>query len=95
VADDAGPVQDYGHTLTWDEDRGDVFIYGGLQGRYLAASSSAWNGAVWTELVLVGDAPPVRARHAMAYDPVQKTMVLFGGGGSPSQPYSDTWVLSR
>jgi len=49
----------------------------------------AWNGRAWTNLA-PQVSPGPRAAHAMAFDPVRKRLVLFGGRGTIG-PLSDTW----
>ncbi|MDP3500795.1 MAG: kelch repeat-containing protein [Myxococcales bacterium] len=92
----SNPVQPLGHTLVWDDQSGDLVIYGGQQGDFLVASTAALNGQAWSSLVVVGDTPPVRTGHAMVYDASRKSMVLFGGrGGAGVGTLGDTWVMTR
>ena len=50
-----------------------------------------WNGNDW--LLQGGSAPFKRDRYALAYDPVTKADLLFGGepGGGPTPLFGDTW----
>src|SRR5882672_3746761 len=46
--------------------------------------------AVWSKLS-PGRSPPVRARHAMAYDLARRKIVLFGGNSLANGTVGDTW----
>jgi hypothetical protein len=54
-----------------------------------------WDGVQWSQVGdAMGDAPPARYRHAMAYDSARKRVVLFGGatGSDPiTTTVDDTW----
>src|SRR5262249_30195848 len=55
------------------------------------ADTWAWNGTSWTEFH-PGAHPSQRHLHAMAYDPLRRRSVLFGGEYTPAnQNYGDTW----
>ncbi|MEO8273140.1 MAG: hypothetical protein ABI620_03660 [Chloroflexota bacterium] len=60
---------------------------GVVQGKF---ATYAWSGSKWTPLD--GAAPPVRNGQAVAYDPVRKQFVLFGGFVEDTV-YGDTWLL--
>lgn len=50
---------------------------------------------VWVKLDLVGALPAPRTHHAMAYDPVRKVFVVFGGYIGGAGVYArDTWELA-
>ena len=59
-----------------------------------AASGELWsfNGARWTRLA-VSPAAPGRIAHAMAYDPIQRSLVLDGGAVGTTTQY-DTGYLT-
>ena len=46
----------------------------------------------WTELKPSGTLPPPAPRHAMAYDPVTRRLILFGGFGEHRRSLNDTWA---
>ena len=50
-------------------------------------------GANILDTPLLGSQPPMRSRHAMAYDSVRGVVVLFGGENG-NGPLSDTWELT-
>ena len=62
-----------------------VGVHGHLRGHARSAGSSATRAT---------DVPPPRAGSMMAYDPVTRTVVLFGGrnGSGPQDTLADTWT---
>ncbi len=96
------PCPRFGHAMAYDSSRKRVVLFGGHGGPspYRLSDTWEWNGKTWTRLT-PNPSPPARWGHAMAYDPVRKKVVLFGGSGSHGD-LSDTWewdgvrwVLSR
>ncbi|HEV2317754.1 MAG TPA: kelch repeat-containing protein [Thermoplasmata archaeon] len=76
---------------------GELF-FGGAGGAACASSNATyrWAGGVWiNETPVLTTAPTPRYEAAIAYDPAECRVVLFGGSlqGSWSAYYSDTWVL--
>jgi len=56
-----------------------------------------WTGAGWQPLQLVGVprvAPRARRFEALAYDPVRRRVVLFGGQTTDGAGLDDTWLLT-
>lgn len=54
-----------------------------------------WDGEVWTvhdRLTSASPAPPPRIQSAMAYDPVRRVTVVFGGTAFRGGLLHDTWV---
>jgi hypothetical protein len=49
-----------------------------------------WNGTDWT-MQNPADRPSARERSGMAYDPVSRVLVLFGGDGVGGN-LGDTWT---
>jgi hypothetical protein len=68
-----------------------VIAFGGMDrsGAYLG-ETWAWNGAVWIP-IHTSVAPSPRGGFAMAYDPIHREVVLFGGDDG-SRFLDDTWV---
>lgn len=84
-----------GVAMAYDPGRNQLILFGGLNDRGDPTSNATWtwNGSDWVELK-----PPVspgaRAYHSMAYNPISKRIMLFGGYGDRSQEnwlYNDTW----
>ena len=79
----------------YDAARGRVIAFGGRwcerPGCAYYARTWEYSGTTWVEAV-TPHAPPARAGHALAYDPLRGVVVLFGGyGGAGATTYGDTW----
>jgi hypothetical protein len=76
--------------MAFDVARGQTVLFGGYGNSYLN-DTWTWNGLDWT-LHSPSSSPPVRFRHAMAYDQRRARIVLFGGWGPPGGAFlNDTW----
>ncbi len=88
---DTSPPPRQEHAMVYDAGRGRVVLFGGdgapTGGVASLADTWEWDGATW--LRRTGVAPPVRRRHAMAYDAARRRVVLFGGQGASY--LNDTW----
>jgi hypothetical protein len=90
------PSPRYSSAMDYDAAQGQVVLFGGYNA-YTGAvlgDTWAWNGTRWTQLIPAAS-PSARYNSAMAYDPAQGQLVLFGGldafaSGYPF--YNDTWV---
>jgi hypothetical protein len=85
------------NAMAYDSARQVSVMFGGEQwytGQILG-DTWEWDGTNWTQAALTGVSPSARILHTMAYDPVRKVSVLFGGvsweGGSSYLYQSDTW----
>jgi len=83
-----------GHTLTFDPVRRSTVLFGG-QGNWegtpgYRAETIEWDGSAWVTLQ-PNAVPPMRTNHAAAYDPITRTVVVFGGD-QDFRPLSDTWL---
>ncbi len=97
--------QRWGHALAYDSDRGVTVFFGGERGldgsiEYFD-DTQEYDGKVWRQIKVVGTKPSPRSFHAMAYDPVNQRVVLFGGentkdrwGSDDTYCYSDTWAYT-
>ncbi len=81
-----------GHAMAFDAANNLIVLFGGT-----ASGSSTplndtwlWNGITWYQFH-PAHSPPARLWHSMAYDPVHKQVVLFGGD-SGSEFLNDTWL---
>jgi hypothetical protein len=81
-----------GHAMAYDEARGQIVLFGGMAGATAAYSNQTWvwDGTNWREM-RPKVSPPARDGHAMAYDAVSQTVVLFGGYGNSAET-NDTWT---
>ena len=85
-----------GHAMVYDSVRGFVVLFGGLltasalpMESDLADDVWEWDGSNWSGPFAPAARPSARFSHAMAYDPVQARVVLFGGSGGV--PKDDLW----
>jgi hypothetical protein len=94
----AGPAPRSGHAMATDLDTGKIYLFGGAGSASLLNDLWVWSGADWSQCDAAGTSPPVRAEAAMAYDPVRKSLIVFGGtdgshgsrtGVAPA--LADTW----
>lgn len=69
---------------------GRVLIQGGNNGNYLS-DAWLWDGTAWQA---TGNGP-IRDGHAMAFDSVRSTVVLFGGYGGNDGWHDDTWYWDQ
>jgi hypothetical protein len=106
---DIGPRARAGHAMASDGKR--VLLFGGqsllidaptgmASGVQMEGDTWAWSGSRWVKIQDIGPAP--RWDHALAFDDVRHTFVLFGGSESHSGDFSlvksgffgDTWEPS-
>jgi len=81
-----------GHAMAYDEARGQIVLFGGESGETYGGTNRTWvwDGNNWRQMQ-PAVSPPARFGHAMAYDSVSKTVVLFGGTGDYGDT-NDTWT---
>jgi hypothetical protein len=53
----------------------------------------SWNGTNWTLLTITGTPPTFREDFGFCYFPPGGYFLFFGGSGSPSPDFTDTWAL--
>jgi hypothetical protein len=88
--------------MAYDSDRGVTVFFGGEIGKTGSETyfNDTWeyDGSHWRQITIVGDIPPARSLHAMAYDPVRKVVLMYGGfgtavpGGGGVYGFDDTWA---
>jgi hypothetical protein len=90
----SGPSPRFGDTLAFDAARRDFVLFGGQTAKGSSDETWTWNGSRWRK-----NSPPhkpaARRMAAMAYDPQQKVVVLYGGlvqNGAEGSVASDTWT---
>jgi hypothetical protein len=76
-----GPGPGDGYRMAYDSERGVTVLFGG--------NTCLWDGVRWTRAE-TPHAPAARAVHALAYDPVRKCVVLYGGTVDRKDA-ADTW----
>jgi hypothetical protein len=84
-------------SVAYDQARGQLVLFGGVDGSTLLNDTWTWNGKAWTQHHPAAT-PPAREQAAMAYDPFRRTVLLFGGLTWTRPPrsvevnLSDTWT---
>ena len=81
-----------GHAMVFDAARNQVVLFGGTAGGTASPLSDTWvwNGTTWKQVVPAHH-PPGRFSHTMAYDPIHRQVILFGGDGG-NKMLNDTWI---
>lgn len=74
----------------YDSTRGRIVLTG-LDLSMGVGATWEWDGALWTRLT-PSTRPTGRFGHAMAYDPLRRRTVLFGGNADPGDYVSETWM---
>ncbi len=95
---DLEPIPRFASGLVADPSRNVLFTFGGM---YSWAGGPYENATTWEWRSAAGDwvkrnsivSPSARDSHSLAYDPVRRKIVLFGGFelGSPNTVRADTW----
>jgi hypothetical protein len=88
---EVSPSARHSHQMSYDAARGIVVLYGGGDGSLSSDALWEWDGTYWRPVEPVGDRPPDRARHGMAYDSRRQKHVVFGGSGVGDTVFADTW----
>jgi MYXO-CTERM domain-containing protein len=84
--------------VAFDETRGVVVMFGGMTRTFMSGAHPLqdtweWSPATgaWTLRRASGPAPADRGGAAMAYDPVRKKVLMFGGRAASGYDYEDLW----
>jgi hypothetical protein len=94
---DAAPQRRYRHRMAFDSQAGTIVLFGGLlTQRAPAETGDTWilDGKGWADVKPLGPAPKARNSHVMAYDPVRRKTILYGGAafdGKAGTIFQDTW----
>lgn len=74
----SGPGERTGHGMAFDECRGVVVLFGGINASGVRLSDTwEWDGSIWAEKTASG--PPPCAYQTMVYDPARQLILLDGG----------------
>jgi hypothetical protein len=91
------PTARGGHSIAYDSTLGKIVLFGGTDSKAKTYFNDTYTfdfvANAWTKVTTVGEVPPLRAGHKMAYDQVAGTVVLFGGWNGTLY-YNDTWTFS-
>jgi hypothetical protein len=96
----AGPAARTFPAVAFDRDRGEAVLFGGNRVLFGSGNETdsylddtwVWRHAAWVRVTAVGPGP--RAEAAMAYDPIRRRCVLFGGyrrTSAGTERFADTW----
>lgn len=89
------PAPRIGHGLAYDGARKEIVMFGGraatAQSSTRFADTWIWDGTTWIQRSPV-TSPATRSGSAMAYDPVGRVVVLFGGSPGQNDLDSETWI---
>lgn len=77
--------------LVYDPVGGQSYLFGGLNGGTYYSDTWVYNGSSWSQVSINGQSPSARALHAMAYDPNDNTILLFGGRTITGSLLADLW----
>lgn len=88
----AFPPRRFDHAMVYDRKRDRIVMFGGRgsSGASLMGDTWEWDGSSWTR-ALPAVSPTPRAGHAMAFDPVSKRVLLFGGVQLGGPIVGDMW----
>ena len=91
--EDIGPSARFGHAMAYNFVRSRTVLFGGtLFAGDLGGDINdtwEWNGEFWTQIADIG--PANRRDHALCFDSVRQTALLFGGLSEQGNPLGDTW----
>jgi Galactose oxidase, central domain len=92
--EDIGPSARFGHAMAYDSMRSRTTLFGGslLIGGQSASVNDTWewNSEFWTQMADSG--PAARQDHALCFDSVRQTALLFGGLSEQNTLLGDTWT---
>jgi hypothetical protein len=90
------PAPRFGQGMAYDPELGEIVIFGGvaMAGTTPRLSAETWTYSsrtrAWVRSGRAGDHPPARLYPSTVYDPVTRTVILFGGW-TGADAFSDTW----
>jgi N-acetylneuraminic acid mutarotase len=87
-----GPAARSAHAMVFDTTLGVAILFGGNEGDTRFDDTWAYDPAAntWTDLDPAGSVPSARSALAMAYEPVEDRVILFGG--YDGEFLNDTWA---
>lgn len=96
LSSDAGPADRIYQAMAYDPTTDRIIMFGGVQGGAESPTDETWAYDVdtntWTLLDPV-TSPSPRGWAALAFNPADGTLVLFGGGPRREEATDETWVF--
>jgi N-acetylneuraminic acid mutarotase len=93
------PARRNGSSLVYSSSTGLIILFGGYHGAAWLNDTWAYDPSAntWTELESDWEPPPGRAYHAMVYDSLRDSAIMFGGltGSDQFPAYNDTWTFEK
>jgi hypothetical protein len=89
------PSPRFGQAMAYDSTTRQLVMFGGRSETDVPLDDTWTYDSVsntWTELKPSGALPPARSGHSMAYDPVIRCLVVFGGLDDTGTALGDTWA---
>lgn len=83
------------HAVAWDGARQRAVLFGDGRAAMFRLPSDPvweWDGQLWSPIVPTGAQPGARYSHAMAFDPITRRVILFGGYDGFFTLFDDTWA---
>jgi hypothetical protein len=71
----------------------EIYLFGGNDGTTYYNDVWRYDGSDWTQVSTNGTLPTARTHHAIAYNPVNDVILLFGGRDATGSLLADTWQL--
>ncbi|MCW5558972.1 MAG: hypothetical protein KIT22_14220, partial [Verrucomicrobiae bacterium] len=97
--DVGSPGQRVHHAMAYDSDRHVTVFFGGEIGKTGSEAyfNDTWeyDGVTWTKMDVGATVPSARSFHSMAYDPVQKVIIMRGGFAGGCCGLGDTWAYKH
>jgi N-acetylneuraminic acid mutarotase len=91
----ATPPARHDHAMAYDAGTGRMILFGGTMASTAKELNDTWAydpaANTWTDLKPAGAVPDARVGHAMAYDPVARRVILFGGSSHGGRQ-GDIWA---
>jgi hypothetical protein len=90
------PAARCNHTMVYDDDSGQVIMFGGLTNGGVVNDTWAYDpvASVWKEISPSADVPLARSGHSMVYDEDRRLLILFGGDTGGNGVVNDLWAFS-
>lgn len=91
------PVARIGHKMVYNTISGKIILFGGMETADYTRLNDMWifdpENKEWSELNPLLS-PTIRSDHAMYFDPIFNTIVLFGGYKANDMLSSETWIYN-